>query len=39
MLPPWLRKVYTFDFVDDASDYARASETFNKVLNSVRFLV
>lgn len=36
---PGLRKVYTFDFVDNASDYARASETFNKVLNSVRFLV
>ena len=34
-----LHKVGTFDFVDNASEYARASETFNKVLSSVRFLV
>jgi hypothetical protein len=33
-----LNKVFTFDFYDDEQDYTKTSETFNKILDSVRFL-
>lgn len=35
---PQLAKIYYFEFVDDANDFKYSSATFNRVLNSVRFL-
>lgn len=33
-----LKRIYSFDFFDDAQDFNESSAVFNRILNSVRFL-
>ena len=33
-----LRKIFFFEFADDAADYTTSSSVFNTILSSVRFL-
>lgn len=34
-----LKKVFVMDFMDDVRDFTKSSQTFNQVVNSIRFLV